>query len=218
VRKLPVRHEPAALLPAIAATATSAPTFVLGSPAPAPRRSAVAPLAPDRYQVTITVSGETRDKLRRLQDLLRHSMPNGDPAQIVDRAPTLLLKEEMRRKCSATSKPRNAKTVAPHSRHIPAEVNRAAYAQDQGSCSFVGKNGRRCGERAFLQRDHVKPYGAMGEAIVGNIRLLCFRHNQYEADQFYGGRREDYMPSSFQNELRIIRRPHSKPAALVRGG
>jgi hypothetical protein len=206
VRKLPVRHEPPLLLPALAAVPNAAPPLVLGPPAAAPRRSVVTPLAPDRYQITITVGGETRDKLRRLQDLLRHSIPNGDPAQIVDRALTLLLKEEMRRKCSATSKPRKAKGVAPHSRHIPAEVNRAAYARDGGSCSFVGKNGRRCGERAFIQRDHVKPYGAMGEAIVGNIRLLCFRHNQYEADQFYGARREEHMPSSFQNELRASRR------------
>jgi hypothetical protein len=214
VRKLPVRHEPAPLLPAVAAAATSASPLVLGPPAPAPRRSVVAPLALDRYQVTITVSAETRDKLRRLQDLLRHSIPNGDPAQIVDRALTLLLKEEMRRKCSATSKPRQAKPLAPHSRHIPAAVNRAAHAQDEGSCSFVGKNGRRCSERAFIQRDHVKPYGAMGEAVVGNIRLLCFRHNQYEADRFYGARQpRGYMPSSFQNELRAVRRGDSKATA-----
>ena len=214
VRKLPARHQPAPLLPAVEVAATSALPLVLAPPPPAPRRSTVAPLAPDRYQVTLTVSGETRDKLRRLQDLLRHSIPSGDPAQIVDRALTLLLKEESRKKCSATSKPRKSKGVAPHSRHIPAEVNRAAYAQDEGSCSFVGTNGRRCGERAFLQRDHIKPRGLMGEAIMGNIRLLCFRHNQYEADRFYGPRkREDHIPNSFQNEFRALGGRDSNTAA-----
>jgi hypothetical protein len=44
------------------------------------------PLAPDRYKIQITVSRETFEKLRRVQDLLRHTLPNGDPAAIVDRA------------------------------------------------------------------------------------------------------------------------------------
>ena len=154
-------------------------------PGPAPKCAVVAPLAPDRYQVTFTVNRETRDKLRRLQDLLRHAIPTGDPAQIFDRALTLLLKEETRKKCSATSKPRKSRGVAPHSRHIPAEVNRGAHARDDGSCAFVGKGGRRCGERAFIQRHHVKPYGALGEATLDNIELRCRRHNQYEADLFY---------------------------------
>jgi hypothetical protein len=35
--------------------------------------------------VQITVTRETHDKLRRVQDLLRHVVPNGDPAVIFDR-------------------------------------------------------------------------------------------------------------------------------------
>jgi hypothetical protein len=35
--------------------------------------------------------GEMHDKLRRAQDLLRHSIPDGDPAKIFDKALTLLL-------------------------------------------------------------------------------------------------------------------------------
>jgi hypothetical protein len=40
--------------------------------------------------VPITVSGETYEKLRRARDLLRHTIPSGDPAAIFDRALTLL--------------------------------------------------------------------------------------------------------------------------------
>jgi hypothetical protein len=46
----------------------------------------VAPLAPERYKVQFTVSRDTYDKLRRVQDLLRHQVPDGDPAAIFDRA------------------------------------------------------------------------------------------------------------------------------------
>jgi hypothetical protein len=223
VRKLPVRSsEPSApLLAAVESATPGPPTPVVARPAPAPKPPVVAPLAPDRYQVTFTVSGETRDKLRRLQELLRHSIPNGDPAQIVDRALTLLLKEETRKKCSATPKPRKSRGVAPHSRHIPAEVNRGAHVRDGGSCAFVSKDGRRCGERAFIQRHHVKPYGALGESTLDNIALRCRTHNQYEADLFYGARREAekigevreasgrYGSNSFQNELLLRSRVSS---------
>ena len=61
------------------------------------------PLAPERYKVQFTVSRETFDKLRRAQDLLRHVIPNGDPAAIFDRALTLLLAELERAKLAATT-------------------------------------------------------------------------------------------------------------------
>ena len=46
--------------------------------------------------------------------------------------------------------------------------------------------GHRCGERAFVEFHHVRPYGVGGEASVENIELRCRAHNQYEADLFYG--------------------------------
>ena len=36
-------------------------------------------LAPERYRVQFTIGQESRDKLRRVQDLLRREIPNGDP-------------------------------------------------------------------------------------------------------------------------------------------
>ena len=59
----------------------------------APRPPEIKPLAPERYKVQCTVSRETYEKLRRVQDLMRHTIPNGDPAVILDRALTLLLAE-----------------------------------------------------------------------------------------------------------------------------
>ena len=73
------------------------------SPRPAARPAVVAPLAPERYKVQFTMSRETHDKLRRVQDLLRHSIPDGDPAAIFDRALTLLLSDLERAKLAATA-------------------------------------------------------------------------------------------------------------------
>ena len=44
----------------------------------------VSPIAPQRYKIQITVARETYDRLRSVQDLLRHSIPNGDPAAIFE--------------------------------------------------------------------------------------------------------------------------------------
>ena len=86
---------------------------------PAARPAVVAPLAPERYRVQVTVSGETIEKLRRVQDLLRHSIPSGDPAAILDRALTMLLEHLERTKLATTDMPRIQPSrgcrVAPHS-------------------------------------------------------------------------------------------------------
>jgi hypothetical protein len=44
-------------------------------------RPVVAPLAPARYRVQFTIGEETHRKLRRVQDLLRREIPDGDPGR-----------------------------------------------------------------------------------------------------------------------------------------
>ena len=46
----------------------------------------VRPLAPERYKVQFTMSRDMHDTLRRAQELLRHTIPTGDPAAIFERA------------------------------------------------------------------------------------------------------------------------------------
>jgi hypothetical protein len=49
----------------------------------------MAPIAPEQYKIQMTVSRDTYGKLRRAQDLIRHMVPNADPAAIFERALTL---------------------------------------------------------------------------------------------------------------------------------
>ena len=61
----------------------------LESKVAAPARPAIVePLAPTRYQVRFTASAELRDKLERLQALMRSSVPDGDLARLIDIAVT----------------------------------------------------------------------------------------------------------------------------------
>jgi 5-methylcytosine-specific restriction endonuclease McrA len=132
-------------------------------------------------------SAETHDKLRRAQDLLRHTVPNGDLAVIVDRALTLLVRELERTKFAETARPREASGSERRSRHIPAEVRRRVWQRDGGRCAFIGAQGR-CTERGFLEFHHVLPYADGGESVAENVELRCRSHNAYQAARWNGTR------------------------------
>jgi hypothetical protein len=148
----------------------------------------VTPLSTDRYQFRFTASAATREKFKRAQDLLRHAVPNGDPAEVFDRALSALLVELERRKFAATDRPHRQRGRAPGSRTVPAEVRRAVTNRDGGRCAFVGDGGVRCGATAFLEFHHVLPYALGGPATEGNIQLRCRAHNGYEAELDFGRR------------------------------
>jgi hypothetical protein len=152
---------------------------------PAPRAAVVMPLAPERYKIQFTASREAHDKLRRAQSLLRHVIPNGDPAAVFERALDALLAELERKKLAVTERPRPGKRLSPGSRHIPAAVRREVWRRDGARCAFMGATGR-CAERGFLELHHVVPFAAGGEASSANIELRCRAHNAYEAELAFG--------------------------------
>jgi 5-methylcytosine-specific restriction endonuclease McrA len=73
-----------------------------------------------------------------------------------------------------------------YNRHIPQAVQDEVFARDKGKCTFVGPDGTRCNSTWNLQIDHITPYAKGGRHIINNLRLLCARHNQYEAEKSYG--------------------------------
>jgi len=170
----PPAPEAAAAIATANSPLASAPSLV--QPAPA-RRPVLRPLAPDRYEIRFTASAQTREKLRQAQDLLRHAIPAGDLAEVIDRALTVLLRELARKKFAATERPQASRGTAPGSRDIAAKVRRLVWPRDHGTCAFVSKNGRRCNEKAFIEFDHIHSHGARGEGTTENIRLLCRAHN-----------------------------------------
>jgi len=165
---------------------TLVPETAPAPPLPPARRPLVKPLAPDRYEIRFTASAQTREKLCQAQDLLRHTIPSGDLAEVIDRALTVLLKELARKKFAATERPRASRGTAPGRRDIAAQVRRVVWPRDHGTCAFVSNNGRRCNERGFIEFDHIHPHGAGAEGTTENIRLLCRAHDAYQSELFYG--------------------------------
>jgi hypothetical protein len=122
----------------------------------------LAPVAPGRYSLQLTIGKGTHDKLRHAQALLG------------------------RRKFAATSRPRPRHPSSPNPRHVPAEVRRAVWERDGGQCTFVSAAGHRCEARTRLEFDHVEPVARGGMATVKGMRLRCRTHNQYAAECAFG--------------------------------
>jgi hypothetical protein len=113
---------------------------------------------------------------------MRHSLPNGDLAEILDRSVALLLASLERTRLAEVSQPRVARSMKTQSRHIPSAVRRAVWRRDQGMCAFEGAAGR-CDERAFLEFHDVRPFEAganprlttsnFAAARITNTRPTC---------------------------------------------
>jgi 5-methylcytosine-specific restriction endonuclease McrA len=72
------------------------------------------------------------------------------------------------------------------SRHIPSEVCDEVFTRDGGRCTYVARDGTRCGSIRSLQIDHIRPFAAGGSHDLSNLRLLCARHNRLVAEKTLG--------------------------------
>jgi hypothetical protein len=200
VRKLPTPRIAEIVCPIFAADHTTPAESSAPAPAvpPPAKRPTVVPIAPEQYKVQFTVNAETHRKLGRAQDLLRHVIPNGDLAQIFDRALTLLVAELEKKKLAMATCPRGSRRTRARGRHVPASVKREVWKRDEGRCAFVGNNGR-CSERGLLEFHHVVPYADGGATTADNLQLRCRAHNAYESDCHFGPFwvRERAEPSSW---------------------
>jgi hypothetical protein len=153
-------------------------------------RPSLEPLAPARYRVQFTASAELREKLVRLQDLMRATVPDGDLGRIIGEAVAEKLERLEAKRFARTSAPRKSLADAdttPSSRHVPAPVRRAVHQRDGGRCTYRDAKGRRCTARDRLEFHHHRTsYGRGGDHSVENVRLMCRTHNQALAEQEYG--------------------------------
>jgi hypothetical protein len=184
--------------------------------APQEKRGSCTPLSPGKHWVKITIDEATHTKLEQLQHLLRHRVPNADIAVIIELGLDLLLAKTMKErfgvktpsskatsskaasasKTSSTSSETEfalepvaatkAKAPKRNSRYISRAVRREVYERDQGQCTFVSTEGRRCEERGFAENHHHHPFACGGEATVGNIKIMCRTHNGLLAEQDFG--------------------------------
>jgi hypothetical protein len=129
------------------------PELAPGPPAALPPTTItkVVPLAPQRFALQVTIDQATQEKLTRAQALLRHRVPSGELAHVLEHALDALLATLMQTKFGAAARPRTGKRRTA-TRYVPSEVKRAVHARDGEQCTFVSEAGDRCGERGLMGR------------------------------------------------------------------
>jgi hypothetical protein len=167
-------------------------------PVPAPARrchdDAVHPVSADRFTLQLTVNASVVDKLRRAQALLSHRHPSGNMETVLEAALDGLIEDleakrfgRLRRAARPSSKAGSANRPAAsgkpkrRSRHLPAAIRREVISRDGARCSFVGPDGRRCGETRTLEFHHIVPWAKGGGHATDNVTAMCRVHNQFLA-------------------------------------
>ncbi len=201
IRKLPERRSKAKpkqteLGPDLVSSPDSEPTQeapeeeAAAPPVPPENRPAVVePLSEATYKVQFTASETLRDKLERLQALMRSPGNSINLATVIEAAVTEKLEKLEAKRYGKTKDPKKNledTDTSPSSRYIPAPVRRAVYERDRGQCAYVDTTGRRCTETKRLEFHHLRPYGQGGDHSVENVELRCRTHNLYEAERDYG--------------------------------
>lgn len=148
--------------------------------------------------------------LQRAKEVLSHSIPNGETAQVLGHVLKFFLdeKDPLRKspsksevQCALTASRRTTPSAAegmpqqspnqlasnkpkPPSK---AGVRRAIIQSTQARCSFRDPvTGRICGSRHQLQIDHIVPRALGGTDDPWNLRALCRPHNIHSAEEVFG--------------------------------
>ena len=177
------------------------------APPAMPERGRIEPLSAARFGVHFTADAEFRELLEEVRALASHGQPKGELLPLMKRALQAYRSELRKTRFGVGRKPRRVQSArnsvakggtpsrnvdagtgsaGKRSRHVPANIAREIYLRDDGSCTFVSEDGRRCAARQFLEIDHVKPWAKRGPETVDNLRLRCRAHNQHSARSYFG--------------------------------
>ena len=146
---------------------------------------ALEPVSANRWRFRALVSSATRGKLLAAQYLAASTVGMNWDDVLRAMAEAYIEKVE-KRVAKKTDQPRKPKCAPKDDGTICAEVRRLVWERDEGQCSWIGPDGHRCGERRYLQYDHIIPRAQGGTSTLENVRLLCSAHNQHHADQTLG--------------------------------
>jgi hypothetical protein len=72
------------------------------------------------------------------------------------------------------------------SRHIPSELRERVQARAGYQCEYKAPDGTRCSSRTRLEIDHERPFALYRSHDERHLRLLCRRHNRFQAERVYG--------------------------------
>jgi 5-methylcytosine-specific restriction endonuclease McrA len=152
-----------------------------------------------RVQFHFMASETFQRKLEKIRTIAWHRLPaNASLEQVFELVMDEFIgkhdprarKARRERRTRAQSRPKEMTSkrlsIESRSRRIAAATRDDVFVRDNAQCTFVGTDGRRCNEARNLHIDHVIPKAWNGSNGENNLRLLCARHNQLEAERVLG--------------------------------
>ncbi|MBI4509161.1 MAG: hypothetical protein HY698_05970, partial [Deltaproteobacteria bacterium] len=151
--------------------------------------------------ITLRVGKEFRDELARVRDLASHVVPSGKAEDVLLHVMHTYRKQKERRRFgSARRKSTGERGLGPTGpqpcpsekiptqggRYIPTSVRREVYDREQGTCAYVGPEGRRCGTTWQLEVQHIVPFARGGQPTPHGLTIYCRAHNQLQAEADFG--------------------------------
>ena len=188
--------------------------FVEEAPRPRPTSSSsnlLQPARPDRFNFRFSADRNFKEKFERLAEVLGVENPLKHMAEILERAVDISLeKKDPKRKRERRLERQRAK-AAPReqsrpddivvsegatagtkekakSRYIPSEVKERVYARAGYRCEFRAVDGTRCSSRTGLEIEHERPFAIYRSHEERFLRILCGRHNRFQAERVYGAK------------------------------
>jgi len=160
----------------------------------------IKPISASRYKIEFSVDEAFSKKLQRAKEVLSHKYPQGSLEDIFEAALDVLLsKKDMNRSpkknaISMKNVRKNISAASQQTRYISLSTRRIVFKRDQGKCTYISPEGKRCHSKRFIEIDHVRPFALGGKGSAQNLRLLCRTHNQFRSmktfsKSFSGGNR-----------------------------
>ena len=135
----------------------------------------VRPLQEDRLELRVTISSELEGMLTRIKDLLsqKRQKPSSLEEVLLEVASHYLKRHD------PIEKAKRALGVRPAQENSPTHAKHTLALRDQGQCTFRYPDGKRCSERRWLDRHHLKSISEGGQNTIENLTTLCRAHHRY---------------------------------------
>ena len=131
----------------------------------------------EMVEIRIMIPKEALADLERVQALeAQRGRDASVSAAVAAAARTYLRRRDPVAKARRAQERRTFK-VAPPRKPIKAESRHEAVARDDGRCSFVGADGKRCDSDRWLHLHHVVPVARGGTDEPTNLVCLCSEHH-----------------------------------------
>jgi len=144
---------------------------------------------PNRIKLVCGISEELMKEIERGKDLL--SQKTGRPCSLEETikevfAFYLSRKDPVKRAERVLAKPkklalrREPRTESQRRPKIRAGVKHVVVARDQGRCTHINPDGKRCEQRRWLDLHHAVPVADGGTDAPTNLTTLCHHHHAFQ--------------------------------------